>query len=515
MIRNLNPGRDLRTGKLKQLPPGSVAAPGAAGRIILSLALTLLVVAPLPVTAQRAAPLLAPDHWVYSALSRVDALSGAGLSFDGGANTLSAIEAAARLRAHTESTDPARRAMAAAYWQLLELEFSGLQRSTATRVLQIAPGLGALAEEGVAAPGSGFIRGEDFTGARELPDRSGLVGEFHASALTSRAALQLSLSYHDTDVSLRGTHAVAALGNVNLWAGNRRLRFGNENGFVLSGAIDVSGGGLFLNEPVRLPWIFRHLGPFRFELFLSQMDSSGIVQDPFFWGARGSIQPTRNLILGLNRAAIFGGDGNSGSLLDFLEMLVGGYGGELGEFENQVVSADFRWVLPSDQQSIELYGEWAADDGSGMWHLAPALRAGIALPALAGWRHGFASVEGAYMGAKPANYNTYWYRNVYFRGSWAKDDVLLGHPLGGHGREIRLSLGSDLGLGKLQLRASGFARERGDENTWSPERAGNSLGVTTMINARWRALDLSLRGEFEKAGGWKSNQLRLLARTYF
>jgi len=333
---------------------------------------------------------------------------------------------------------------------------------------------------------------------------------------TAHLGAQLSALIEDDDVDVRETYGVARAGKVGFWAGNRTLRYGTAvTGFVLSGAGDFTGAGFALHEPVALPSVLRHLGPFRFETFLSKMERNGIIEKPWFWGARASLQPRANIILGINRGSIFGGEGNEPTLRDVLEMLAGGYGGDVGEFENQVLSIDLRILAPSERQPVELYAEWGADDSSGGWYKAPAITVGAALPYIGAWPHGSAAIEGTVMYEKPECCNTYWYRSVFFRGPWAKDDIALGHPLGGHGREARLRFGVDAFAARLRAQSLLFARERGAENVYSPEREGTSVGGALSLDWNVGRFEASWRGEVEDGNGWRATSVKAGVRLYF
>src|SRR6185369_5605886 len=222
---------------------------------------------------------------------------------------------------------------------------------------------------------------------------------------------------------------------------------------------------------------------------------------------RGSIQPLRSLTLGVNRAALFGGDGHPAKPLDVLQMLAGGYGGDSGDFENQVVSVDARLTLAT-RQPVEFYIEWAADDGAGMWHNAPAITVGSLLPTLHAAPNVFLGFEFTTVARKPDCCNTYWYRNVFFRGSWSKDDVPLGHALGGHGTEWAMRIGWDPANAHVRFRSRFVARNRGAENLFAPERAGRSVGWDGSLALRVNRAELELQGNVEDGTGWRSSALR-------
>jgi hypothetical protein len=496
---------------MRMLKPGRVCQAIAACALLLSASYRLA-------HAQRCAdPLLPADHWAYSAVRRVEAQVPNARLYDISGNTLTAREASERLRAAGALASTGASTMATAYADLLEREFRGLPNESCGALLQTSGYGGFLLSNGLAAPGNGFARGVDWTGAQPLSDHElgELAGVFDFSAGTTLAGA-LRPNWKEGEFNVHDTNLVLAFGKAALWGGSRASKFGaTQTGIVLGGSAYFDGVGFYLRDPIRFPWIFRHLGDIRFETFVSRLDQNGRRDNPWFWAARGSIQPFDNLSFGINRASIFGGEGHPLRLVDVLEMIAGGYGGNRGEFENQIVSVDGRWVIPSSVQPVELYAEWGADDSSGMWKKAPAITAGVLLPVLPGLPQTFAALEGTVMFEKPERGNTYWYRNAFFGGSWSKDEVMIGHPLGGHGHEIALLIGSDPAQGRLRLRARFIARDRGDENTYSPEREGQSKGVDGSIHWRVSSLEALIRAELEDGTGWRSSRLRAGLRAFF
>ena len=459
-----------------------------------------------PVSAQQlpATTFLPARHWAIDAVRRLEASLRTGLR-DAGASTLTVGAAIDRLRALKATQDSATAHVAGAYLDRLldEYRLSG----SSFQLYQRTVGAGYESSEGRAAAGSGFIRGEDWTGATPLSDVSNALGSVQAALTVGFAALQYSARTDYNAVRLDETHGVLQLGPLEFWGGRRAIGLGPASGLVLSGNAELNGGGFELAHSVRLPWVLRFAGPFHFEAFGSRFAQNGRRMNPWFWGARGSLQPLPYLTLGVNRAALFGGDGHPAKLLDVLQMLAGGYGGDSGDFENQVVSVDARLTIAA-RQPLEFYVEWAADDGAGMWKNAPAITVGTLLPALHVRPDAFIGLEFTTVSPKPECCNTYWYRNVFFRGSWSKDDVPLGHALGGHGTEWALRLGWDPASAHVRIRSRFVARNRGEENLFAPERVGHSLGWEGSLAWRVSRAELELNGSVEDGSGWRSSALR-------
>jgi hypothetical protein len=195
--------------------------------------------------------------------------------------------------------------------------------------------------------------------------------------------------------------------------------------------------------------------------------------------------------------------------------VVGAYGGNNGDFENQVVSVDARLVINSESQPLELYAEWGSDESSGGWKKAPGINLGVVLPTLGTWAALQTSVEYTTIFEKPECCNSFWYRNIFFRGAWAKDNMPLGHPLGGHGNEVAASLGSDLLETRLALRARVALRNRGDENLYAPEHQGRSTLFQGSAAYRLGRAELDFAGAIENAKTWRTTALRGGLRAYF
>ena len=68
------------------------------------------------------------------------------------------------------------------------------------------------------------------------------------------------------------------------------------------------GGGLYLAEPLTLPWILRHLGPVRFETLLSRIENGDRITDPWFWAARGELSDGCQVLIELVQARRARGD---------------------------------------------------------------------------------------------------------------------------------------------------------------------------------------------------------------
>jgi hypothetical protein len=477
----------------------------------IALAASALMAA--PVIAQAAPPsaLVPAHHWIFGALRRVESVS-PGRTRDAGASTLSHAEVITRLRLAAESRNPVAARLATDYLDrfLEELPVT----DSRPHIYGQSAAAGFAHATGRAGPGDGFVEGPEWTGARPLPDQSTAVGKILVAGTLGPTGFQFAAAFDQEETRLDETHGLLRLGPLDIWGGRRAVALGPASGLVLSGRAPFNAGGFQMAAPITLPWILRYVGPFHFETFASRMERNGRREKPWFWAARGSVQPASFLTLGVNRAVLFGGVGHPLRLKDVAAMVVGAYGGDGGNFENQVVSVDGRLKI-TGSQPLDLYIEWGADDSSGMWFHSPGITMGVRLPTLPGVSNAFAGAEYTMLAAKRPCCNTHWYNNAFFGGSWAKDDVTLGHPLGGQGREGAVDLGVDAAGARLRTHVRLFARNRGAGNIYAPERLGDSRGFTGEVMGRAGRMELRIDGSMEDGAGWRESTFQASLRVNF
>ncbi len=315
---------------------------------------------------------------------------------------------------------------------------------------------------------------------------------------------------------LRGEWDVTLGGSaVALSAGRQPVLYGGERGVVLASPEPWHRVQLETIEPLALPGPFRLLGLAAFHTSLGKIGSERHPGDPFFWTASASIRPHRRFTLAANRAAMFGGDSvETPFTLRNFARLVGGL--HTGDFENQVVSFEARYRVPTDPWlPLSVYLEWGFDDSAGAIRDVPGYIAGIFAPAIPGAPRVSAGVERAVFASSCCG-NPPWYRNFAFPGGWAHRDLPLGHPLGGEGSESLAWTRVDLARLPLSLQGRGWVRERGPENLYTPAREGRSWGVAGQFRWwGWSRADAHLSVSREAGSGWSETQLRAGVTRFF
>lgn len=487
----------------------------------LALAIICSTLLPSAARAQEAdgfaSPFLPTDHWSYDALRRVAALGVLEPGFDRGTRSLSRREALRMLEAAVERSieeRPEVSALVVAYRDRLAEEFPATVEAFQPfggRTLRVA--------ESALEADYRYHEGEVRTGRRSGANWSGPTPlptlEDEGFALTLGLELRPALagvlvpSWTGQEWQFREAYGVVGWRSLGFWAGRRAPGFrpGVGGGIVLDGAVTIDGGGLFFADPVVLPGFLRHLGPVRFDLFLARLESNGRFEHPWFWGARGTVEPHPRLSLGVSRAAMFGGEGNTEvSLRDVLYVLVGKHAGEGSELDNQIVSVDVSYRPPVGALPLVAYIEWGFEDSAGAWYEAPGIVAGAEIAAVPGLPQVAFGVE--YTAFVPWDRNSgIWYQHGGFRDGWTHAGVPLGHPLGGHGSEWLAHARADALNARLHIAARAYARERDEGNLFAPDREGRSTGGS--VSARFRivrGVEVLTHGEIEEGrSGWRRN----------
>ena len=351
-----------------------------------------------------------------------------------------------------------------------------------------------------------LLAGYDDDGVTIAPAPRPPITAFLATSKVSaplRSFVRLNLGAHATRDSLRlaDTYVTASFGKLELWAGRHAPLFVDITpaSLVLETAQQFDGAGLTLDS---LP------ANIRIEAFGARMHHMGNTASPDLFAIHISAQPHPRLQVAVSRAAAVGGAGNSPlHLRDVPRILVGMGGGEHGETENQVASAEAHWVLPA-RFPIALYVEWAFDDLSGAFVQVPGIKAGTELKPFTARPDLLLRLQ-AVSFARHVFGNPPWYRHSAL--PWIENRSPLGYPLGGHGNEWWLQLGEQ--HPEWRANVGLFLRQRGEENIYAPAREGRSSGVLISASTRWKHGFESFADLYGENGtGWRETDAQFGVR---
>ncbi|MGE4542903.1 MAG: capsule assembly Wzi family protein [Pedobacter sp.] len=255
----------------------------------------------------------------------------------------------------------------------------------------------------------------------------------------------------NTGLRLRQGNVTLGLGPVELSVGRQSLWWGQgRNGsLVLTNNADPLDMIRLTNPtPVVLPWIFKYLGAFRFDLFTARLDDDRDVAEPYFGGMRIGLKPTSWLELGLCRTVMFGGEGRPGVGFDDFLTIIGGEnlsGAE--DTSNSVAAIDVRIKLPF-LWNAELYGELGGEDQADFAGFLPffskkAYLAGLYLPQIE--PSGRLSLRLEY--ADTGMDTNIWYRHSQYTSGYTYQQKIMGHAMGGTAQDYFAELEAYFPLG--------------------------------------------------------------------
>lgn len=184
-------------------------------------------------------------------------------------------------------------------------------------------------------------------------------------------------------------------------------------------------------QPRTLPGFLASLGPLRFDLFVSRLQHDRVVPAPYLSGLRLNLRPSRYFTLGLARTMLFGGDGRpdvTGE--DFFTILSGRNLSGKKDNSNQLAAIDLSLILPL----VTLYAEMGGEDEADAWITNHAFLWGVYLPRLEPTGRVTLRLEVADLGHVDAN-SPLWYRHGIYRSGYTYRRSLLGHHVGGGGRD--------------------------------------------------------------------------------
>lgn len=475
----------------------------------------------------RPEPFTPPAHWSRGALRR---LAGAGLLTPGetaGAWPLprSRVRTLLRDAAVREAEGPSAGGnLAAGFLRRFEAEFPDPEPAGSSPLTGRLD-LGWLASQGEVLGGTHEPWEEDewiYRGPVPAPEHSSPMLN-PSLDLAPAAFLGLRADVRVRPGRLRGEelYAFAPLGGTWVWAGRRHLAYGppTARGLVLSGAVPFDGMGVEVIEGFRLPRVLDRLGPVRASTLLARMQRSGEVERPWFWAARVSLQPHDDLVIGLNRASIFGGEGNEPVTFRNVGLMLLGFtetDSKSSDFENQVASVDALWRTRLAGVPLVVYGEWGFSDVGGAWFRVPGIVGGLELPAFPGLQALAIGVEHASFSGHGGGHPP-WYRHGPLGEGWTDRGRLLGHPLGGHGTEWSAHLSLDPPTRDLLVASRIFQRHRGGENLLARNGAESTLGAELGLSAHGpRRLVLQAQLEWEEGrSGWRAWSARMSAGMGF
>lgn len=420
-------------------------------KLICALVVGLLCLAAPAFAVSVSAP-LPLDSWVYPALDKLEGLGLIDSSLKG-SRPYTRLEAARLTAAALQNRQDMRLPVARELLRELEIELrreldelDGRGRPHALHLLRGASLTYAWREGGDSTTANrtnasqfaldtnrqGLNFSEGHNGQLLLESEARLWQRLHISARPLFAVQE-----HGTDGTWRllDGRAALGLGPIEVSFGRQSLWWGQGR----NGSLVLSNNAKPLDmlritnpTPATLPWVFRYLGPVRFDVFWSELESARDVPNPYFAGMRLNLKPLPWLEIGGSRAVIFGGEGRPGvDLSEFITILAGKNLTGDEDTSNQLAALDARLTLPFLWHA-EIYGELGGEDEAGAFIAKKAFMLGAYLPRIEpsgrlALRLEHANI--AYQGHGPV-----WYRHSQYTSGYTYERKILGHHQGGDTR---------------------------------------------------------------------------------
>ena len=226
-------------------------------------------------------------------------------------------------------------------------------------------------------------------------------------------------------------------GKESLWWGQ-----GRHGGLFLTGNAEPLPMVRLTNpSPARLPFILKYLGPCRLDFFLSRLEEERAVPEPWLAGFRMDFRPFRTFEAGMTMMVMAGGEGRPEvDLGDLFGIFFGENESGDEDRSNRIAGFDFRLTLPGWQ----VYGEFGGEDEAGWFPSKWAGLVGLYVPSLGPSMD--LRVEYADL-AYNEEIGGAWYVHGAYTDGYTYKGRILGHHVGGDGRDLFAEVSLDLGSG--------------------------------------------------------------------
>lgn len=308
-----------------------------------------------------------------------------------------------------------------------------------------------------------------------------------------------------TSVETQAATAAVSFKGIELSAGRQSLWWGpGRHGSLLlsNNAEPLDMVRLTNPSPLRLPWLFKHLGPFRFDLFASRLDDDRAVPEPYFGGMRLNFKPAYWLELGATRTVMFGGDGRpSIDAGDFLTIIGGENLAGDEDTSNSIGGIDMRLIFPL-LWSMEIYGELAGEDEADAFGFLPffsknSFLAGIYLPQIDPSGRLALRVEYADT-SRIGGDSPVLYRHSVYTSGYHHQGQIMGHHVGSDAVDLAVQLRIDCS-DRLSLNLGLDYQRRGESLALQEKHHQADLQADWWLDPH---LLLSARYAFDRVENW-------------
>lgn len=189
--------------------------------------------------------------------------------------------------------------------------------------------------------------------------------------------------------------------------------------------------------PFSLPGFLARLGRFEVESFLTRLEENRDFSNVRLLGLRLVYHPREEIIIGVSRITMFGGEGRPDlSPVDFGRLYFSDPN-RSGKYEvNELGGVDVRLLLPIGEilpgQALELYGEYGGEDEAGFRPSKPALLMGLE------WLYEGRRVLIEYATNHVSGFPDVWYNHSIYTSGYTYRGNIIGHHMGSDAKDLYL-----------------------------------------------------------------------------
>lgn len=300
----------------------------------------------------------------------------------------------------------------------------------------VSPIHGIKASQHALVYNNGGIDPDEGAGVSVMAEVEYGTGPFHLQLYP-----RLATSEQDREFIHRGSLKVGGLYGLELSIAKENLWWGQgtHGGLYLTNNADpLPMVHLSTPHPSTLPWIFKYLGPCRFELFFSRLEKDRAVPEPHFIGIRSNFRPVYALEIGMSMMVMTGGEGRPDVSFGDLFDILFGENDINNDRSNKIAGIDMRLNLPGYQVYLEFGGE---DEAGGLPSKMAGL-IGLYYPRIT--RSVDLRIEYADL-AYTEEIASVWYRHGTYTDGYTYDGRILGHHVGGGGRDLFAEMTFEVG----------------------------------------------------------------------
>lgn len=275
----------------------------------------------------------------------------------------------------------------------------------------------------------------------------------------------------------------AGIGDFEFQIGRDDIKWGPGEESLMFGTNFKGLDMIRLSTPntFRLPWVFKHLGQWRFTTFFALLGKGYSNPNTILSAYRLDWQPVYWLDFGFDHAVMMGGPGAvDPSPTQAISEYVGIFSssGTGGASSNHIMGADMTVRIPP-LLGMEVYGKLLLEDTQKEYYYMlvndASWLAGVNFSKLEPSRKWSARTEFVYTGQ-------YAYRHGFYTGGWSLDGKFMGFDAGSDTYSVTSSLRHQFNFDEFVMGTFRYLYRSSNTYTTNFDSSGNATGISILTN---------------------------------